>query len=40
MMLTPGSERDSIRSIPLPSVKNRSKRVVMLLSICSGGMPE
>ena len=26
-------------SIPLPSVKNRSKRPVMSFSICSGGMP-
>ncbi len=27
-------------SMPLPSVKNRSKRLVMSFSICSGGMPE
>ena len=27
-------------SMPLPSVKKRSKRPVMSVSICSGGMPE
>ncbi len=40
MRLTPGSERDSMWSMPLPSVKKRSKRPVMSVSICSGGMPE
>ncbi len=40
MTLTPGSERDSICSMPLPSVKKRSKRLVISVSICSGGMPE
>ena len=40
MMLTPGSERDSICSMPLPRVKKRSKRLVISVSICSGGMPE
>ena len=39
MMLTPGSERDSMWSMPAPSVKKRSKRPVMSVSICSGGMP-
>ena len=39
MMLTPGSERDSMCSMSLPSVKKRSKRVVMSRSISSGGMP-
>jgi hypothetical protein len=39
MMLTPGSERDSMCSMPLPSVKKRSKRVVMLRSTSVGGMP-
>src|SRR5215469_5322177 len=39
MRLTPGSERDSIWSTPLASVKNRSNRPVMSVSICSGGMP-
>ena len=37
--LTPGSDRDSMCSIPLPSVKNLSKRLVMSVSICSGGIP-
>src|SRR4051794_18992422 len=37
MMLTPGSERDSIWSMPLASVKKRSNRLVILVSICSGG---
>ncbi len=27
-------------SMPLPSVKKRSKRPVMSVSICSGGIPE
>jgi hypothetical protein len=40
MRLTPGSERDSMCSMPLASVKNRSKRPVMEFSICSGGIPE
>jgi len=40
MMLTPGSERDSMCSMSLPSVKKRSKRVVMSRSISSGGIPE
>ena len=40
MMLTPVSERDSICSMPLPSVRNRSRRYVMLFSTCSGGIPE
>ena len=39
MMLTPASERDSMWSMPEPSVKNRSNRPVMSVSICSGGMP-
>jgi hypothetical protein len=34
------SGRDSICSIPAPSVKNRSKRLVISVSICSGGIPE
>ena len=38
--LTPGRERDSMCSMLLPSVKNRSKRPVMSVSTCSGGMPE
>src|SRR5688572_31166 len=38
--LTPGKDRDSMCSILLASVKNRSKRPVMSASICSGGMPE
>ena len=40
IMLTPGRERDSMCSMPLPNVKNRSKRLVMSVSICSGGIPE
>src|SRR5258708_40377595 len=40
MRLTPGSDRDSMWSIPLARVKKRSKRPVMSVSICSGGMPE
>ena len=39
MMLTPGSERDSMWSMPGASVKKRSRRRVMSFSICSGGMP-
>ncbi len=38
--LTPGSERDSMWSMPAASVKNRSNRPVISVSICSGGMPE
>ena len=38
--LTPGKDRDSMCSILLASVKNRSKRPVISASICSGGMPE
>ena len=39
MILTPGSERDSICSMPGASVKKRSCRWVMSFSTCSGGMP-
>jgi hypothetical protein len=34
-----GQDRDSMCSMPLPRVKKRSKRPVMSVSICSGGMP-
>src|SRR2546422_9826457 len=39
MMLTPGSERDSMWSMPGASVKKRSWREVMSFSTCSGGIP-
>jgi hypothetical protein len=39
MMLTPGSERDSMCSMPAACVKKRSNRPVISVSICSGGMP-
>ncbi len=39
MMLTPGKERDSMCSMPLPKVKKRSNRPVISFSTCSGGMP-
>ena len=39
MMLTPGSDRDSMCSMPLPEVKNRSNRPVISVSISSGGIP-
>ena len=38
--LTPGSDRDSMCSMPAPSVKKRSNRLVISVSICSGGIPE
>ena len=40
MRLTPWSERLSMWSTLLASVKKRSKRLVMSFSICSGGIPE
>ncbi len=39
-MLTPSSERDSMWSMPLASVKKRSSGLVMSVSMSSGGMPE